>query len=129
VKLRLSADWTWACSCDCHPELWDRDPERTCGTSSGAAARAEPLARRYPGRLTFSIGSELTLFMRGIVPDSTFTTRLRNPALPPRKPTAFAPASTAALAASRTPGRRFAATICQSFPRERTDFCVTERSG
>ncbi len=91
MKLRLSADWTWACSCDCHPELWDRDPKRTCGTSSGAAARAELLARRYPGRLTFSIGSELTLFMRGIVPDSTFTTRLRNPALPSRKPTAFGP--------------------------------------
>jgi hypothetical protein len=26
-------------------------------------------------------------------------------------------------------GMRFAATICESCPRERTDFCVTERSG
>jgi hypothetical protein len=32
------------------------------------AAAAEPLFRRWPDRLTFCVGNELTLFMRGIVP-------------------------------------------------------------
>jgi hypothetical protein len=38
-------------------------------------------------------------------------------------------ASAAPSAASSSSGRRFAAIICQSFLRERTDLCVTQRSG
>jgi hypothetical protein len=63
------------------PELWDRDAEPTLRYLLRAAAAAEPLARRHPGRLTLSVGSELTLFMRGIVPGRTVAARLRNPAL------------------------------------------------
>jgi hypothetical protein len=36
---------------------------------------------RWPGQLTFSIGNELTLFMRGIVPGRTLAQRSRLPRL------------------------------------------------
>jgi hypothetical protein len=42
---------------------------------------AEPLSRRWPGRLTFCVGNELTLFMRGIVPGRSHARRSRSPVL------------------------------------------------
>jgi hypothetical protein len=63
------------------PELWNASPERTLAYISDAAAAAEPLRRRFPDRLVFSVGNELTLFMRGIVPGRSFVRRTRLPAL------------------------------------------------
>jgi len=40
---------------------------------------AEPLRQRWPGKLVFSVGSELTLFMHGIVEGANFFERMNNP--------------------------------------------------
>jgi hypothetical protein len=63
------------------PELWNAGPERTLAYLHRAAAAAEPLRRRFPDRLILSVGNELTLFMRGILPGRKFSTRTRMPAL------------------------------------------------
>jgi hypothetical protein len=63
------------------PELWNATPRRTLSYVTEAAAAAEPLFRRWPDRLTFSVGNELTLFMRGVVPGRSLTRRSRLPRL------------------------------------------------
>lgn len=63
------------------PDLWNATPRQTLSYVTKAAAAAEPLFRRWPGRLTFCVGNELTLFMRGIVPGRTFAQRGRLPRL------------------------------------------------
>jgi hypothetical protein len=50
------------------PELWNATPRRTLHYVTEAAAAAERLYRRFPERLTFCVGNELTFLMRGIVP-------------------------------------------------------------
>jgi hypothetical protein len=60
------------------PERWDATPEDTLAYVGEAAQRAEPLLSAYPGRVVFSVGSELTLFMRGIGPGDTFMQRMRH---------------------------------------------------
>jgi hypothetical protein len=59
------------------PELWNATPRRTLSYITATAAAAEPLFRRWPDRLTFSVGNELTLFMRGIVPGRSLAHRSR----------------------------------------------------
>jgi len=49
------------------PELWNATPRQTLRFVTDAAAAAEPLFRRWPDRLTFCVGNELTMCMRGIV--------------------------------------------------------------
>jgi hypothetical protein len=61
------------------PEMWDKSPEKTLNYVTKAAAAAETLNRRYPERLVFIVGSELTLFMQGIVPGRNLTARIKNP--------------------------------------------------
>ncbi|MBV9448845.1 MAG: hypothetical protein JO345_23400 [Streptosporangiaceae bacterium] len=63
------------------PELWDQTAEDTLGYIATAAREAEELRREWPGRVTLSVGTELTLFMRGIVEGDTFHERLAHPAL------------------------------------------------
>jgi hypothetical protein len=58
------------------PELWDRSPGDTLAHIVAAAEAAERLRRRHPGRLVFSVATESTLFMRGIVPGRSFQRRL-----------------------------------------------------
>lgn len=53
----------WMC-----PELWNASPRQTLDYLAEAAVAAEPLRQRWPDQLTLSVGNELTLFMRGIVP-------------------------------------------------------------
>ena len=60
------------------PELWDKDPGDTLAHIVAAAEAAEPLRRRRPEHLVFSVATESTLFMRGIVPGRTFQQRLTN---------------------------------------------------
>ena len=59
------------------PELWNRSPETTIRYLSRAAAAAEELHTQWPGHVVFSVGTELTLFMRGIVPGRTIGGRER----------------------------------------------------
>lgn len=63
------------------PELWNATPQRTLRFITTAAAAAEPLFRRFPEQLTFCVGNELTLFMRGIVPGRNHVQRTRGPRL------------------------------------------------
>jgi hypothetical protein len=61
------------------PELWDRSPGETLGYIAEAAAAAAELHRHRPGRVVFSVGSELTLFMAGIVEGGSVFERLGHP--------------------------------------------------
>jgi hypothetical protein len=61
------------------PELWDHSPEDTLDYVAEAARRAEELRLHRPGQVVFSVGSELTLFMRGILEGDTFLERLHHP--------------------------------------------------
>ena len=63
------------------PELWDKSPERTLAYIVKAAVGAETLREKWPEQLIFSLGSELTLFMQGIVQGRSFMSQLRNPSL------------------------------------------------
>jgi len=61
------------------PELWDRSPAETLAYIDEAALLAERLRRGASPRLTLSVGSELTLFMQGIVPGGNVLERLAAP--------------------------------------------------
>lgn len=61
------------------PELWDHSPQETLDYIAAAAAAVEQLRRRWPERVVFSVGSELTLFMKGILRGDTVLERLGNP--------------------------------------------------
>lgn len=61
------------------PELWDRSPGETLAYVADAAEQAEELHRHRPGAVTFSVGSELTLFMNGIVEGRSVFERIAHP--------------------------------------------------
>ncbi|MGA3060530.1 MAG: abortive infection protein [Candidatus Bathyarchaeia archaeon] len=61
------------------PEMWDKSPQQTISYITKAAKAAETLRQHWPDRLVFSVGSELTLFMRGIVEGRNITARIKNP--------------------------------------------------
>jgi hypothetical protein len=60
------------------PELWNKSPEATLAYTAKAAEAAERLHMRWPGKLVFSLGSELTLFMKGIIEGRTLWSRMHN---------------------------------------------------
>lgn len=82
-RLLAAADYAASIGLDVWlgPELWNATPRRTLSYLTEAAAAAEPLFRRWPDRLTFCVGNELTLFMRGIVPGRSLAQRSRLPRL------------------------------------------------
>ncbi len=61
------------------PELWDHSPGDTAGYIAKAADAAEELHRHRPGQVAFSVGSEATLFMAGIVEGTSVFERLERP--------------------------------------------------
>jgi len=61
------------------PEMWDRSQEETLRYLCEAAEAAERLRLRFSGKVIFSVGSELTLFMQGIVGGENFMQRMSNP--------------------------------------------------
>ena len=63
------------------PELRDHDRPETLDYIATAARQAERLHEQWPGRVTLSVGSELTLFMKGFLAGDTFRERLAHPAL------------------------------------------------
>jgi hypothetical protein len=63
------------------PELWNKAPDATLRHIARAAAAAEDLRARWPGRLVFSVGTELTFFMRGIIDGRAFNRRVRGASL------------------------------------------------
>jgi len=62
------------------PEMWDKGQEETLAYISKAAAAAENLRSLWPHKLVFLVGSELTLFMQGIVPGRSVMQRMGSPA-------------------------------------------------
>jgi hypothetical protein len=62
------------------PLLWEKSPRKTLNYIAKAAGQAEELRSRWPDKVVFSVGSELTLFMQGIVPGLTLNARIKNPA-------------------------------------------------
>lgn len=63
------------------PEMWDKSEKETIKYVVEAAAAAERLRQQWPERLVFSLGSESTLFMQGIVEGRNLQQRLGNPNL------------------------------------------------
>jgi hypothetical protein len=61
------------------PEMWDKSQEETLGYITEASLAAESLRKKWPGKLVFSLGSELTLFMKGIMEGNNFFERMNNP--------------------------------------------------
>ena len=62
------------------PELFDKSQEETFEYTVKAAEAAETLRQTWPD-LVLSVGTELTLFMQGIVEGKTLMERLENPTL------------------------------------------------
>ena len=61
-----------------NPADWsDKPPASTLAYITEAARAAQPLHERHPGKVVLSIGSELTLFMQGIIPGRTLLQRAR----------------------------------------------------
>jgi hypothetical protein len=58
------------------PELFDHSPQATLDYLVTAAAVAETLRAQWPDKLVLMIGSESTLFMKGILPGETFLDRI-----------------------------------------------------
>ena len=61
------------------PELWNHGPDETLDYIVDAARRAAELSRDWPDRVVLSVGSELTLFMHGIVEGDSLFERMAGP--------------------------------------------------
>ena len=59
------------------PALWGRSADETLRYGVSAAEQAERLRRQHPDRFVLVLGSELTIFMHGIVPGGNFGARTR----------------------------------------------------
>ena len=59
------------------PALWGRPADETLRYDVSAVERAERLRQQHPDRLVLVLGSELTIFMHGIVPGRDFGARTR----------------------------------------------------
>lgn len=62
------------------PAVYEQDADATLRAYLRAAADAEAVRRGWPDGVVFVLGSELTLFMRGILPGRSVEERLRGPA-------------------------------------------------
>lgn len=63
------------------PEMFEESQEETFDYTVKAASAAETLCQQWPQQLVLSIGTELTLFMQGIVEGSNLMERIGNPAV------------------------------------------------
>jgi hypothetical protein len=61
------------------PEMWDRSQGETLEYVAKAAEKAESLRQKWPGKLVFSVGSELTLFSQGMVEGESVFDRMSRP--------------------------------------------------
>ena len=79
ARLELAAEAALEAGLDVwlSPTVWDRDAAETVDRTVLAARAAERLPSAAPGRITFVVGGELTLFMRGTLPGRTLNGRLK----------------------------------------------------
>ena len=61
------------------PELWDKNPDDTMEYIVEAAVETEKLRLKYEGKVVFVMGTELSLFMNGILEGANFLERLQSP--------------------------------------------------
>jgi hypothetical protein len=61
------------------PEMWDKSQEETLDYLVKTAAEVEQLRVHWPQQLVLSVGSELTLFMQGIVEGNNLMERMGQP--------------------------------------------------
>jgi len=62
-----------------NPADWsNKPPQHTLAYITEAAGAAQPLHERHPGQVVFSIGSEFTLFMQGIIEGKSLMRRIKN---------------------------------------------------
>ena len=62
------------------PEMWERSQDETLKYVAEAAGRAEELRQRWPGKLVFSVGSEMSLFSQGMIEGNSVFDRISRPA-------------------------------------------------
>lgn len=60
------------------PEIWDKNQKETHDYIVKAAVAAEELRKHHP-EIVFSLGSELTIFMQGIIEGNNFFERINHP--------------------------------------------------
>jgi len=63
------------------PEMFEKSPEETFDYTLKAAEALEPLCQKWPLKVVLSIGTELTLFMQGILEGSSVMERIGNPSI------------------------------------------------
>jgi hypothetical protein len=108
----------WLC-----PELWDKSPEATLAHIEAAAGAAEQLRSRRPDQVVLSVGTELSLFMRGILPGRTFAGRVRHLVEQPRRAAQETPLCEYLTQTAATVRRVFDGPITYaSLPFERVDW-------
>ena len=80
-RLRMAAEYALEQGLEVwlSPQMWDKNPQETLAYVTKAAATAEKLHQRWPERVVFSVGSELALFMQGIVKGKKLAARISNP--------------------------------------------------
>jgi len=61
------------------PEMFEKSPDETFEYTVKAAEATEILRQRWPEKLVISIGTELMLFMRGILEGDSLMERISNP--------------------------------------------------
>ena len=61
------------------PQLWDKEWKKTIQYLTEAAKMAEGLRKEWSDRVVFSVGSESTLFTKGIVEGKNVSARMSNP--------------------------------------------------
>ena len=59
--------------------MWDKSQDETLDYISKAASMAEELRKRWPGKMVFSVGSELTLFSQGMIEGKNVFDRMSRP--------------------------------------------------
>jgi hypothetical protein len=65
------------------PTLWNCTAEETAAYVARAATAIEPLRQRWPQNVVLIVGSETTLFSRGIIPGRSLPARMNSPSLIP----------------------------------------------
>jgi len=61
------------------PEMWDKSQDETRQYIQKAAEAAESLRERWPAKVVFSVGSELTLFSEGMIEGKNVFDRISRP--------------------------------------------------